>query len=33
VALTLMEKGYTMVSVLKGGWDEWLGSGFPTDPK
>jgi len=28
-----MEKGYGKVYALKGGWDEWSKSGFPTEPK
>jgi len=33
VALLLMEKGFTNVSVLKGGWNEWVRSGYPTEPR
>jgi rhodanese-related sulfurtransferase len=33
VALQMMEKGYTKVYALKGGWDEWLKAGFPTEKK
>jgi hypothetical protein len=28
-----MEKGYGKVYALKGGWDEWSKSGYPTEPK
>jgi rhodanese-related sulfurtransferase len=33
VALQMMEKGYIKVYALKGGWDEWLKAGFPTEKK
>jgi 3-mercaptopyruvate sulfurtransferase SseA len=33
VALKLNEMGYTKVSVLKGGWNEWVQAGYPTEPK
>jgi rhodanese-related sulfurtransferase len=29
----LIEKGYTNVSVLQGGWNEWVQAGYPTVPK
>jgi len=29
----MMEKGYRKVYALKGGWDEWLKAGFPTEKK
>jgi rhodanese-related sulfurtransferase len=32
-AQTLIEKGYTKVYVLKGGWEEWHKSGYPTEKK
>jgi len=28
-----MEKGYTKVYALKGGWIEWAGAKYPTEPK
>jgi len=28
-----MEKGYGKVYALKGGWQEWSKSGYPTEPK
>jgi len=28
-----MEKGYGKVYALKGGWNEWSKSGYPTEPK
>jgi rhodanese-related sulfurtransferase len=33
VALRLIEKGFTKVSVLEGGWDAWVQAGNPTVPK
>jgi rhodanese-related sulfurtransferase len=33
VAQELMELGFTHVSALKGGWDEWLKAGFPVEKK
>jgi rhodanese-related sulfurtransferase len=33
VALRLIEKGFTRVFVLKGGWDAWVQAGYPTVPK
>jgi rhodanese-related sulfurtransferase len=33
VALLLIEKGFTKVSALKGGWDDWVRAGYPTVPK
>jgi 3-mercaptopyruvate sulfurtransferase SseA len=33
VAYELMDMGFTDVYVLKGGWWEWLGAGFPIEPK
>ncbi len=32
-AQILVEKGYTKVYVLKGGWEEWLEAGYPTEKK
>jgi rhodanese-related sulfurtransferase len=32
-AQILIEKGYTKVYVLKGGWEEWLKAGYPTEKK
>jgi rhodanese-related sulfurtransferase len=29
----LMEKGYTKVYALKGGWEEWNKAGYPTEKK
>jgi len=28
-----MEKGYKDAYALKGGWDDWKESGYPTDQK
>jgi len=28
-----MEKGYTKLFALKGGWNEWVGAGFPVETK
>jgi len=28
-----MEKGYTKVYALKGGWDEWVKANFPVETK
>jgi rhodanese-related sulfurtransferase len=33
VALRFIEKGYTKVFALKGGWDEWVKAEFPTEKK
>ena len=33
VALKLIEKGYTRVFALKGGWNDWQDAGYPTEPK
>ena len=33
VALTLINLGFKEVYALKGGWNEWSGAGFPTEPK
>jgi rhodanese-related sulfurtransferase len=33
VALQLMDKGYTKVYALKGGWKEWEKAKFPTEKK
>jgi rhodanese-related sulfurtransferase len=33
VALQMMEKGYTKVYALKGGWNEWVKAKFPTEKK
>ena len=32
-AQILIEKGYTKVYVLKGGWEEWFNAGYPTEKK
>jgi rhodanese-related sulfurtransferase len=32
-ARALMERGFTKVYALKGGWNEWLEAGYPTAPK
>ena len=32
-AQILIAKGYTKVYVLKGGWEEWLKAGYPTEKK
>ena len=32
-AQILIEKGYTKAYVLKGGWEEWLKAGYPTEKK
>jgi rhodanese-related sulfurtransferase len=33
VALQMMEKGYAKIYALKGGWNDWLKAGFPTEKK
>jgi rhodanese-related sulfurtransferase len=33
VAQELIKQGYKDVKALKGGWNEWLNKGFPTEPK
>jgi 3-mercaptopyruvate sulfurtransferase SseA len=33
VAQELIGMGYKDVKALKGGWNEWLKKGFPTEPK
>jgi rhodanese-related sulfurtransferase len=33
VARKLIEKGYTRVFALKGGWNGWEDAGYPTAPK
>jgi rhodanese-related sulfurtransferase len=33
VARKLMEKGYTKVYALKGGWHEWSQAKFPVEEK
>jgi rhodanese-related sulfurtransferase len=33
MAQTLIKKGFAKVYALKGGWSQWLKSGFPTEPK
>jgi rhodanese-related sulfurtransferase len=33
VAQELILLGYKNVYALKGGWDEWLAAGFPTEAK
>ncbi len=32
-AQILISKGYSKVYVLKGGWEEWLKAGYPTEKK
>ena len=32
-AQNLIEKGYSKVYVLKGGWEEWLKAGYPSEKK
>jgi rhodanese-related sulfurtransferase len=29
----MMEMGFKKIYALKGGWKEWKGAGFPTEPK
>jgi rhodanese-related sulfurtransferase len=33
VAQKFMDKGYTKVYALKGGWDEWEKAKYPVDSK
>jgi rhodanese-related sulfurtransferase len=33
VAQEMISLGYKNVYALKGGWDEWLEAGFPTEMK
>lgn len=33
VAQKFIEQGFTKVYVLKGGWEEWLKAGYPTEKK
>jgi rhodanese-related sulfurtransferase len=33
VAQKFMDKGYTKVYALKGGWDEWEKANFPVESK
>jgi 3-mercaptopyruvate sulfurtransferase SseA len=33
VALNLKERGFTKVSVLKGGWWQWVDAGYPVEAK
>jgi len=33
VAQKFIEKGYTKVYALKGGWNEWVKAGYPVDSK
>ena len=33
VASKFQQKGFTKVFALKGGWIEWLGAKYPTEPK
>jgi rhodanese-related sulfurtransferase len=33
VARKFQQKEYTKVHALKGGWIEWLGAKYPTEPK
>ncbi len=33
MASKFMEKGYTKVYALKGGWIEWAAAKYPTEPK
>ena len=32
-ARKFQQKGYAKVYALKGGWVEWLGAKYPTEPK
>jgi rhodanese-related sulfurtransferase len=32
VAQKFIEKGYSKVYALKGGWNEWVKAGFPVEP-
>jgi 3-mercaptopyruvate sulfurtransferase SseA len=29
----MMDKGFTDIYVLKGGWNEWIRAKYPTEPK
>jgi len=29
----MIEKGFTNVYALKGGWNGWIKAGYPTEPK
>jgi len=29
----MMERGFTGVYALKGGWEEWAKANYPTEPK
>ena len=33
IAQQFIEQGFTKVYVLKGGWEEWLKAGYPTEKK
>ncbi|CCH48803.1 Thiosulfate sulfurtransferase glpE (fragment) [Pseudodesulfovibrio piezophilus C1TLV30] len=33
MAQALMKKGFSKVYALKGGWNDWLDAGYPTDMK
>jgi rhodanese-related sulfurtransferase len=33
VVLKLRELGYTNAFALRGGWNEWIKEGYPTEPK
>jgi rhodanese-related sulfurtransferase len=33
VALKLQKAGYKKAYALKGGWWEWIGAGYPVEPK
>jgi rhodanese-related sulfurtransferase len=33
VVLNLRERGYTNAFALKGGWNDWVKAGYPTEPK
>jgi rhodanese-related sulfurtransferase len=33
MARKFMDKGYTRVYALKGGWREWFDGVYPTEPK
>jgi len=33
MAQTLIRKGFKAVFALRGGWKEWIKSGFPAEPK
>jgi rhodanese-related sulfurtransferase len=33
VVFKLKERGFTNVFALKGGWNEWIGAGYPAEAK